>query len=77
MGIVNPIVGGWCVPLMSDGHPLLGVELRVVSLVSMEEDGKAPSAAFGDGIPWHVMALAVRLVVVVVDSVSSSLSGRP
>jgi hypothetical protein len=30
---------------MSDGHPLPGVELCVVSLVSMEEDGKAPSAA--------------------------------
>jgi hypothetical protein len=32
---------------------------------------------FGDGVPWHVMALVVGLVAVVVGDVSSSLGGRP
>jgi hypothetical protein len=41
----TPWWGGRRVPGTSDGHPLPGVELRVVSLASMEGGGKALSAA--------------------------------
>jgi hypothetical protein len=41
----TPWWGGRRVPRMSDGHPLPGVELRVMSPASMEEGGKALSKA--------------------------------